>query len=357
VADPQRDAGAPPDVAALIDALAAQAEGLLEPATYGYFAGGSGREVSLEEARGAWLRYRFLPRVLRDVSGVDTSVELLGSRLPSPLVIAPVAYQGLLDEGGEVAVAAGAAGHLMTVATRASRALEEIAAAATGPWWFQVYVTADRSLSSALVRRAAAAGARALVLTGDTPYIARKARAGRPTALGAAHTMTNFAPHLAAGADPALATEQNPGVTVDDIARLADESGLPVLVKGVLRGDDAAACLAAGAAGLVVSNHGGRQLDRALAPALALPDVVAAAGDAPVLVDGGIRSGTDVLAALALGARGVLLGRPVAWALACAGAQGVTDLLTAFTGELAHVLGLAGCTRCAEATPDLVVRV
>ncbi len=342
-------------VDAIVDALAEQCAAALDPAVLDYFAGGSGRELALAEARSAWLRYRLRPRVLVDVSTVDTSTTLLGTALPSPVVLAPMAYQGLLHPGGEVEVVSGAGPHLTVVSTRASRRIEDIGAAATGPWWFQVYVTVDRSLTEALVRRAVAAGARALVLTGDTPYIGRKARAGRPAALGTPATMTNFAPHLAPGADAAAATEQNPGATLADIGWLAGISGLPVLVKGVLRGDDARRCLAAGAAGIVVSNHGGRQLDRAVAPALALPEVVEACGaDVPVLVDGGLRSGLDVLTALALGARGVLVGRPLAWALAAGGSAGVGELLAAYDDELAHVLGLAGCPDLAAVGADLV---
>jgi 4-hydroxymandelate oxidase len=345
-----------PGVEALTDALAERCAASLEPAVYDYYAGGSGREVSLTEARQAWLRYRLRPRVLVDVSTVDTGTTLLGTPLPSPVGLAPMAYQGLLHPGGEVEIVHGTGSHLTVVSTRATRSIEDIAAAAVGPWWFQVYLTADRSLTEALVRRAAAAGAQALVLTGDTPYIAGKARGGRPSGLGTPATMTNFAPHLAPGADAAAATEQNPAATLDDIAWLAGISGLPVLVKGVLRADDARRCLEAGAAGVVVSNHGGRQLDRAVAPALALPEVVEACGDAPVLVDGGARSGLDVLTALALGARAVLVGRPFAWALATGGAAGVAELLGAFDDELAHVLGLAGCPDLSRVGPDLVVR-
>lgn len=341
-------------VEALIDALAERAATVLDPGVLDYFAGGSGTEVSLGEARAAWLRYRLLPRVLVDVATVDTGCALLGARLPSPIAVAPMAFQGMLHPGGEVEMRRGAGEHLTIVSTRASRTIEEIGAAARGPWWFQAYVTADRSLIEALVKRAAAAGASALVLTGDTPYVARKARIGRPILLGGPDTMANFAPHLRPGADAARDTEQNPTAALDDIRRLADVSGLPVLVKGVLRPDDAQRCLSAGAAGVVVSNHGARQLDRTLAPALALPGVVAACGDAPVLVDGGVRSGLDVLTALALGARAVLLGRPVAWALAAGGVQGVGELLGAFDDEFAHVLGLAGCPDLVAATPDLV---
>jgi 4-hydroxymandelate oxidase len=193
------------------------------------------------------------------------------------------------------------------------------------------------------------------VLTGDTPYVAGKARAGRPAALGAPATMTNLACHLGPGADAGRAIEQDPTAGLADIEWLARESGLPVLVKGVLRADDARRCLDAGAAGIVVSNHGGRQLDRAVATALALPEVVGACGGAPVLVDGGIRAGLDVLVALALGADAVLLGRPIAWALSAGGAAGVADLLGRFDAEFAHVLGLAGCRDPASVDRSLVV--
>jgi len=341
-------------VEALSDSLAASARAALEPAVFDYFAGGSGNETSLGEARAAWAGYRLRPRVLTDVSTVELGTSVLGTPLPSPIALAPMAYQGLLHADGEVAARQGAGDHLTIVSTRASRLIEEIGPAATGPWWFQAYVTVDRSLIEALAQRAAAAGASALVLTGDTPYIARKARGGRPAALGSPATMVNFAPHLPPGADASLATEQNPTATLDDIGWLGAVSGLPVLVKGVLRADDARRCLDAGAAGLVVSNHGGRQLDRAIPPAHALREVVAAAGGAPVLVDGGVRSGLDVLTALALGAAGVLVGRPFAWALATGAAAGVQQLLGAFDDELAHVLGLAGCPTVAAATPDLI---
>jgi 4-hydroxymandelate oxidase len=342
-------------VETLIAELTARAAETLDPHVHDFFAGGSGREISLDEAHEAWLRYRLRPRVLVDVSSVDTAQSLLGDSFPSPVGIAPVAFQGMLADEAEVGVVRGAAGHLCIISTRASRPVEEIAAAASGPWWFQVYVTAERSLIAGVVKRAAAAGASALVLTGDTPYVGRKARTGRPAELGTPATMRNFAAHLSPGADPARATEQSPAATTDDISWLAELSGLPVLVKGVLRADDAQRCLAAGAAGVIVSNHGGRQLDRAVAPAVALPEVAAACGDAPVLVDGGISSALDVLTALALGARGVLLGRPAAWALAVGGSAGVAELLAAFDDELGHVLALAGCPDLASVSADLVV--
>lgn len=208
----------------------------------------------------------------------------------------------------------------------------------------------DRGLTRALVQRAAAAGATAVVVTGDTPYLGARPGAGR-TSL-ATDPLVNLAEHL--NGDE-RSTEQDPTADLDVIAEIAAAAGLPVLVKGVLRGDDATACLDAGAVGVMVSNHGGRQLDRAVPTAAALPEVVEAVGGrAPVLVDGGLRSGTDVLVALALGADAVLLGRPVLWALAADGAAGVRACLDGMTTDLAHVMGLAGARNLAEVSRDLV---
>lgn len=330
--------------------LAAQREraaAVLEADTAGYYAAGAGDQLTRDEAGPAWRELRLRPRVLRDVSVVDTSLELLGVRLATPVLAGPTALHGLARPEGEAETARGvaAAGSLLVVSTRASRRLEDVPC---GPWWFQAYVLRDRGRTRELVRRAAAAGASALVVTGDTPYLGRRPGPQR-TAL-AGDPLVNLP-----GADEG-ATEQDPAAGLEVIAELAAASGLPVLVKGVLRGDDAAACLEAGAAGVVVSNHGGRQLDRAVATARALPEVAdAVAGRGAVLVDGGIGSGTDVLCALALGADAVLLGRPVLWALAAGGAAGVQACLEALTGDLAHVMGLAGAAGLAEVSRDLVV--
>ena len=316
----------------------AQAAARLSEPVRQYYAGGAGDEVSLHEAEPAWRDVRLRPRVLRDVSCIDTSVELLGSRLATPVLAGPTALHGLACPEGEPATARGvaSAGSLLVLSSRASRRLEDVP---VGPWWFQAYAMRDRGRTLALTQRAVAAGATAVVLTGDVPY------------LGARHGMTRL--ELQGPADPG--TEQDPSAGLEVIGQLAAASGLPVLVKGVLRGDDAAACLAAGAAGVVVSNHGGRQLDRALASAAALPEVAAAvAGRGLVLVDGGIRSGLDVLCALALGADAVLLGRPILWALAADGADGVAQCLRAVTDDLAAAMGLAGARSLAEVTSDLV---
>lgn len=335
-----------------------QARDRLAPDVYDYYAAGAGDEVATAEAEQAWLAYRLRPRVLRDVASVDLATTLLGADLASPVGVAPMAFHRLAHDDGELATArgAGSAGSLLVVSTRASLPLEQIAAAASAPWWFQVYVMRDRALTQALVERAAAAGARALVLTGDTPYVGVKTKVrGVRFAVPEADFLVNLARHLPAGADPARAAAQDPTVTTDAIAWLQDVSGLPVLVKGVLRGDEAVRCLAAGAAGVLVSNHGGRQLSRAVPSALALAEVVEAVdGRAPVLVDGGVRSGIDALVALAVGADAVLLGRPVLWALATGGGTAVAELLAAVTADLAHGLALTGAATPAALDRSLV---
>ncbi|MFP5220541.1 MAG: alpha-hydroxy acid oxidase [Actinomycetes bacterium] len=336
----------------LLAAQAAAAAQALPAEALDYYAGGSGDEISVGEAEGAWRRWRLRPRVLRDVADVDTSVDLLGTRLRTPVLVAPTALHGLAHPDAERATARGTAdaGSLMVVSTRTSAPLEQVPA---GSWWFQVYVLRDRGLTRALVDRAVAAGASALVVTGDTPRVAMKKRTGAPPRDAAA--LAGLAQHRAAGRHGDDSdVEQDPSADLSVVGELA-ASGLPVLVKGVLRGDDAQACLDAGAAGVVVSNHGGRQLDRAVPTARALPEVVDAVGDrAPVLVDGGLRSGVDVLTALALGARAVLVGRPVLWALAASGADGVRDCLQALTADLEEAMALAGARTLAGVTHDLL---
>ena len=332
----------------------------LEAAVFDYYSAGSGEEVTAGEAESSWRAFRLRPRVLHDVSTVDLGTDLLGTTVDTPFVVAPMAFHALAHPAGEceTVAGAGAAGALTVLSTRSSRRIEDVAAAATGPWWFQAYGMRDRTLTHALVRRAAAAGATAVVLTVDTPYVGRKGKvSGTRIHVPDDHFLVNLAQHLLPGTVGREAAEQDPSMTPDVIAELAEVSGLPVLVKGVLRGDEADRCLRAGAAGVIVSNHGGRQLDRALPSALALADVVAGVdGRAPVLVDGGIRSGTDALVALALGAAAVLVGRPVLWALAAGGAAGVTGLLDALTEDLRHVAAVAGAGRIADLDASMVSR-
>ena len=348
-----------------LDALEAAARERLEPGVYDYIAGGASDELTVAWSGAAWSRLRLRPRMLRDVAAVSTATTVLGSEVATPILVAPMAYHRMAHPDGEAASVAGAAaaGAGYVLSTQATMSVEEVAAAAPDAVrWFQVYVVRDRGWTADLAARAAAAGYRALVLTVDVPLLGDRLRDLRndfrlPTGLKPAN-----APPVAAhrqrelAADPlAQAGQFDPSLTPDVIGWLADRSGLPVLVKGVLRGDDAVACLDAGAAGVVVSNHGGRQLDTAVATADALPEVVdVVGGRAEVYVDGGIRRGTDVLKALALGAQGVLLGRPVLWALTTGGAKGVEQLLSSLTGELALAMALCGARQPTDLTPDLV---
>lgn len=325
--------------------LEERARRALGPAVFDFYAGGSGDETTLAANAAAWRRVALRPHVLRDVSAVDTRVRVLGHELATPVCVAPMGYQTLAHPDGEVAMARGArrAGALLTVSSRSSRRIEEVAAEA-GPWWFQAYVLRDRGLTRELVRRAAEAGATAVALTGDTPYLGRRRRDRDPGLI----PDEVFGVNLGDGFDRALA-EQAADVTYDDIAWLREVSGLPVVVKGVLRGDDALSCAAAGAAGVWVSNHGGRQLDGAVPTAEALPEVAAAAGGTvEVYADGGVRTGVDVLRALALGARAVFVGRPALWCLATGGAETVAEGLAELSDGLAHSMGLAGVTTVTE---------
>jgi 4-hydroxymandelate oxidase len=332
--------------------LQRRARKLLPPEVYDYYAGGSGSERTLRANQKAWRRVWLAPRVLRDVSAVSTATSMLGTPVATPVGVAPTGFARLAHPDGELAVAAGAAraGALYVLSARSTSRIEDVGQVmgdGGGSWWFQVYVLRDRDLTASLVRRAGAAGATALVLTADTPVVGRKRRDASSGVVRAEDLLVNLGP-LA----DLSAAEQASDLTFADIGWLAEISGLPVVVKGVLRADDAAACTAHGAAAVIVSNHGGRQLDGAIPAATALPQVVAAlsvdpAAVRPAYADGGIRTGDDVLAALALGARAVFVGRPVLWALACGGADGVGELLTALTAGLAHSMALAGA-----ASPD-----
>jgi 4-hydroxymandelate oxidase len=328
----------------------------LPRSVYDYYAAGAGHETTLAANLAAWSRVAIRPRVLRDVSSVDLSTSLLGTPVAHPILVAPTASHRLGHPDGELATIRGAAraAALMVVSTRASVALEELAAAEPESGrWFQVYVMRDRGWTRELIARAAASGCTALVLTGDTPYVGRKLRPSIETLQVPDDVYTANRPASAPAGE--LAGWQDPSITFETIEWLRQESGLPVLVKGVLRGDDADRCVRAGAAGVVVSNHGGRQLDGAIASATALPEVVDAVGDrVEVYVDGGIRSGLDVLRALALGARAVLVGRPVLWGLAVGGADGVAGVLQRLRDDLWQAAALAGAATIGEITRDLI---
>ncbi|WP_291524864.1 alpha-hydroxy acid oxidase [Branchiibius sp. NY16-3462-2] len=340
--------------------LEAAARAALDPHVWHYISRGSGDNVSVDEATDAWRQYRFRPRVLQDVRHVDTGLELFG-HWRTPIGIAPSAFHQLYTPRGELATAAAAlaCGAPMVLSSRTTTRLEDVAAALGGPWWFQVYVMREPSITAATVRRARDAGASALVLTGDTPYVGYVPPTGtaRPLPLTDELALVNVAEHLPDRDIDDIwdLIDQDAGITTDTIAWLVQESGLPVIVKGVLRGDEAIRCVEAGASGIWVSNHGGRQLDGAVPTAHALPEVVAAVdGQVPVVVDGGIRSGTDALAALALGASAVFLGRPVIWGLADDAAAGAAQVVTQVADQLRHAMGLAGATRLADLDPSLV---
>ncbi|HEX4955334.1 MAG TPA: alpha-hydroxy acid oxidase [Thermoanaerobaculia bacterium] len=322
-----------------------------------YVSGGAGDELSLDWNRRAFDRLALLPRVLRDVSRLDTRRSLLGRELPFPILLAPTAYHRLMHPDAELATArgAGAADATLVVSTLATTSIEAIAEVATSPLWFQLYVQPDRGFTRELVARAEAAGCEALCLTVDTPVVGARNREERA---GFALPADWERPHLArvgAQADHRPGEQGiwspllDPALSWQDVEWLRSITRLPLLLKGVLAPEDAARAVAAGAAGIIVSNHGARNLDTVPATITALPAVVeAVAGRLPVLLDGGVRRGTDVVKALALGASAVLVGRPYLWALAVAGAEGVTRAITILRAELEMAMALLGRTSLAE---------
>jgi 4-hydroxymandelate oxidase len=342
----------------LLRKLRAEARDLLSEATFDYYDGGAGDEQTIGDNEAAWRRLWIRPRLMVDVSAVDSSCTLLGQRLAAPILLAPMAGQRLLHTDGELgsARAASDAGTVYCLSSRATTDLAEVAAAASGPLWFQLYVAGDREHSARVLARAAEHGFRAVLLTIDMPVAGRRERELRhgDDVMPAGVALTS---HL--GAD--VVGERKPvggwdsTLTWADIDWVRAASGLPVLVKGVLTAEDAAAAMAAGVDGIVVSNHGGRQIDGCVPTAVALPEVVAAAqGLVPVLVDGGIRDGGDVLRALALGADAVLIGRPYGWGLATGGEAGVRAVVGAFADDLRRVMALAGCPSLADIAPDRI---
>ena len=334
---------------------------------YDYFAGGAHDELTIRENHAAYDRIRLFPHVLRDVSTRDISTTILGERIALPVLIAPTAFQGMACTEAEIATtgAAGAAGTIMALSTLSNCALEEVAAMATGPLWFQLYVYRDRAATVELIRRVEAAGFTALMLTVDAPVLGRRERDVRNRfQLPAGLTARNLAgagmgklPSDASGSALAayFATLLDASLSWQDLDWLRSITRLPILLKGVIRADDAVRALEHGVAGIVVSNHGGRQLDTAPATIEALPAIAdAVAGRAEILVDGGVRRGTDVVKALALGARATMVGRPILWGLAVAGEQGATRVLQLLRDEIDVALGLTGCASVGEITRDLV---
>lgn len=345
-----------------LDGLEDFARSALPASVHRYIRQGSRHGVTAAEAVEAWQRVRFLPRVLCDVTEVDPTTTLLGTRVSAPVAVAPTTLQRAAHSEGEVAMARATAaeGSLTVVSSNAGRSFADIGATGA-PWWLQLYVTADRSASWPVLERALAAGARAVVLTVDTPVVGTKYDEG-PTVWD--EVPAEWVGVNLRGAGPsapglAKATDLGPG----DVTDLVHRAGVPVVVKGVLRPDDARRCAEAGASAVWVSNHGGRQLDRTMSTAEALPGVVdAVAGGVEVYVDGGVRSGLDVTAALASGADGVFLGRLPLWALV-QGEAAVRRMHRELRAELVESLRLAGassprdarglCARNPKPTSDL----
>jgi 4-hydroxymandelate oxidase len=322
-----------------------------------YYVSGSMDERAVADNRAAFARRRLLPRIMTDTSVVDASVEVLGRRWPIPIFTCPTALHRLAHPDGELATARATAarGVTMTLSTSASTDMADVAAVG-GPRWFQAYLLADAGARRALIERAVAEGYEALVMTADLQRLGRRERDIR---VGFELPFDVSVPNVAAAAESSLdaAAEQSfvESLGWSDLEWLAG-FGVPVIVKGVLHPDDAREAFERGAAAVQVSNHGGRQLDAAIASLDALPAVVDAVGDrGPVLFDGGVRRGTDVLMALALGATAVGIGRPILWGLAVDGEAGVGRVLDILAGELEHVMALAGAARIADLRPELVV--
>lgn len=335
---------------------------------YDYYRGGAEDERTIRLNRAAYGRWLLRPRRLVDVSRPDLSVELLGDRLSLPVGLAPTAFQRLAHPEGELATARAARSvrTLMVASTLATSTIEEIAEAHGGPTWLQLYVFRNRELSLDLVRRAEASGCSAVCLTVDMPVQGKRERDDRNRfRLPEGLDMANFRGHLQAampaehegsGLAAFIHREIDPSLTWEALEWLVEQTALPVVVKGIVTGRDAERALERGARGIVVSNHGGRQLDGAVPTLLALPEVVAAAeGRIPVILDGGIRRGTDVIKALALGARAVLVGRPYLWGLAWRGEEGVSTVLETLRTEIERSLCLVGRPRAADVDPDAVL--
>jgi 4-hydroxymandelate oxidase len=328
----------------------------VDPGAWDYQAGGAGDEVSLADNRAAWDRIRLRPRVLIDVSSRTPATTALGVNLAHPIVVAPTADHSLSHPDGERATARGVAatGGVFTLSTISSIPMEDVAAAAPGaPRWFQLYAPANREACRALVERAAASDYSAVVVTVDLPLPGnreRDRRSGFEIDLG-----THLPPEQPV--DPETGIVILPTLDWEELAWLRSVCPIPLLAKGILRADDATRAIEAGCEGIWVSNHGGRQLDTAIAPADALPEIADAVGErALLIVDGGVRRGIDVLKGIALGADLVAIGRPALWGLAVDGADGVQRVLELLRDELSLAMALTGCRSVDEITPDLLVR-
>jgi L-lactate dehydrogenase (cytochrome) len=370
--------GETPAVPVSVAALEAQAVAAMEPRAANYVGAGAGSEDTIRANTAAFARHRIVPRMLRDVSERDLSTTLLGTPMPAPLMLAPIGVQVVVHEEGELATAraAAAVGTPMIASTAAHFTLEEIAAAGgeKAPRWFQLYWANDRELVESFVRRAERAGYGAIVLTVDTfvpgwkPRDLQQAWLPFLNGMGVANYFQD--PVFRAGLEQSpeenqgaatghfLGVQANPALSWDDLAWLRDLTALPIVVKGIQHLDDAREAVARGVDGIVVSNHGGRQVDGAVASLDALPAIAGAVGDElAVLFDSGVRGGADVIKALALGADAVCLGRPYIWGLALGGQAGVEAVLKMTLAELDLTMALCGLTRAEEIGPELLAPI
>ena len=346
----------------------AQAKNNLSPMAWDYYASGAGDEVTLRNNRNAFEKFPLRPRMLVDVSQRNLSTKILGKPQELPILIAPMAFQCLANPAGEIATAtvAGSMGITMVLSTMATKSMEEVAAVEqAGNQWFQLYVHRDRGLTKALVERAYNSGFQALCLTVDAPLLGRRERDARnqfvlPPGMELANLVTWKDRKITqtdgeSGLFAYFAEQLDPGLTWADVEWLRELSPLPLVIKGILRGDDAVRAVEHGANGIIVSNHGGRQLDGAIATIDALGEIVTAVNNqAEVLMDGGIRRGTDILKALALGAKAVLVGRPILWGLAVAGSQGVQQVIELLRDELDLAMALTGCATVQDIDSSLI---
>jgi 4-hydroxymandelate oxidase len=346
-----------------IDDAERLAEAAVPPDAWSYIAGGAGDERTLHWNREAFSSFRLRPRVLVDVSSVSTETTVLGTPVSMPALVAPMAFQQIAHEEGEVAMArgAGAAGTLMCVSTVATSTPSDIAAAAPdAPRWLQIYVFRDRGVSDDVIAQALESGFSALVLTADLPVYGIRHREARTGFEAPEDDVPAIVAARARGGEAeghhSLGLLES-GLEWDYVTELRERWGVPVIVKGLVTAEDATLACEHGASGVVVSNHGGRQLDGAVASLEALPEVVdAVAGRSEVYLDGGVRRGTDVVMALALGARAVLVGRPALYGLAFGGAKGVEQVLEILREETENALALLGCRSPAEVTRAHVTR-
>jgi len=369
-AAPRKRADVEPDLGACtcVTDLEAVARRNLPQGVYDYYAGGAEDEQTVEANRDAFRKVFLRPRALVGVGQIDTAITVLGIPVSMPVLVAPTAYQRLAHPDGELATAraTGESGTIMVASTIATYSLEEIARAAAAPLWFQLYVQPDREVSRELIRRADAAGYRALCLTVDTPQLGRRERDVRNEFhLPPGITMRNFGderagmprPGHGSGFAAAASRLLDATLTWDAIAWLKSETRLPIVVKGIIAAEDASLAVESGADAIIVSNHGGRQLDGCEPTLQALPNVVeAVAGRIEVYLDGGVRRGTDVIKALALGARAVLVGRPVLWGLAAGGQAGVRCALEMLRTELTLAMQLVGAPAVSAIGSHLITR-